>query len=84
MILHVYEKEVKIQDIGLPDHFIPNSIEDLIRVINIFDSVKICKGAISSNKYKDIKHKISTQFVESCGQWRHMSCTRVLVQDSRW
>lgn len=69
--------------LGLPVGYKPKTIEDLENVIGVFESIKICKGAVISNKYPSLKSKIGPQFIESCGQWRHVKCTRILKNSER-
>lgn len=78
----MFDKEILTQDIGLPVGYEPKTIEDLENIIGILESTKICKGAISSNKYPDIKSEMGHKLIESCGQWRHVKCTRILNKNN--
>jgi len=53
-------------------------------MISKFDQIKICTGAISSNDLLNINLvSENKQYVDSCGQWRHINCLNILQQNER-
>lgn len=81
MFLHVYGKEMSMEDIGIPLNFDIKNVYDFEQFINMFDKIKVCKGSVSCNKHTDIK-SFDPQCVDSFDQWRHSNCLRILNEDS--
>ncbi|KAL5240713.1 hypothetical protein ACI65C_008123 [Semiaphis heraclei] len=77
IILLINNKIVTPHEIGLKNSQQKNLIE-FQSLFNEFDKIKCCQGAFSSTENKDIRASYGPQYIESCGQWRHIQCSSVL------
>lgn len=54
------------------------SIENIQEIINIFDSVNICYGAVLASKYPHIKASFGYQYQYENGYWKHSECLKII------
>lgn len=79
----MYGKEIDFEYIGLPKDYKPESFGDLENIIKTLDLLNICRGALSSNNFNNIKSTFGLPLVELFGQWHHLKCSRILGQNSK-
>ncbi|KAL5244611.1 hypothetical protein ACI65C_012021 [Semiaphis heraclei] len=80
IILLINNNIVTPHEIGLKNSQQKNLIE-FKSLFNEFDKIKCCQGAFSSTENKDIRASYGPQYIESCGQWRHIQCSSVIKDD---
>lgn len=79
IVLFIYAKEIPKEDIISPLNYNIKNSEDLIKLIDTFDKVEVCRGTDSFFICEDIK---SLEFVDMFGQLRHSKCLLVLKENS--
>ncbi|XP_050060677.1 uncharacterized protein LOC126551448 isoform X2 [Aphis gossypii] len=79
IFLYAFDKKIELSDIGVNSNIKIDNHTEIEKIIKIFDTISLCKGAVPSNKYRDVK--LSTIPIERCGMWWHSKCITVLPKD---
>lgn len=50
------------------------------RIINMFNTVKVCYGSAPVSTYPDVKPSLERQIINS--NWKHYKCSKILVTNA--
>lgn len=54
------------------------SVNDVEKIIDMIDKVKVCYGAAIVSKFPDIRASFSPKYTVNNGYWKHSNCRRIL------